>query len=285
MPNRYQRGFVRLRGKSRKVWYGIFREDVHTPDGIQRPQRQVRLGTLVELPTKFAARNKLAELMSGAEKKPAPMDMKFSDLVDRWKKSEGPTMKGSTFEHYVNALSTYVVPVFGDRKIAEITREEIQNFLVEQAKKYSKSTLRSMRIVLSLTLGWAQANKWVESPCVRIKLPRETGGRKVKRTVLTPEQVGQIAGELQEPYATLVIVLYVTGLRICEAAALQWTDLQDGVLSINRRVYNRKVDTVKSENSLRILPLGPCHCRAARTTAFAIRQPRMDVSVRSRYTH
>jgi len=159
MPPRYQRGFVRIRGKSRKAWYGIFREDVHTPDGIRRPQRQVRLGTLVELPTKFAARNKLAELMSGKHDAPAQMDMRFRDLVERWKAAEGPTIKESTFRHYSNALRIYVVPEFGDRKIAEINRADIQTFLNDQAKTYSTSTLRSMRVVLGLTLGWAES--WV----------------------------------------------------------------------------------------------------------------------------
>src|SRR5438045_2622750 len=59
-PNRYQRGSVALRGEV-KTWYGTFREDVVTPSGTERRQRQVRLGTLLELPNKNAATNKLAE--------------------------------------------------------------------------------------------------------------------------------------------------------------------------------------------------------------------------------
>src|SRR5882672_9877831 len=61
-PNRYQRGSVTLRGKN-KVWYGTFREDVVTPNGTERRQRKICLGTLAEIPTKNAATNKLAELM------------------------------------------------------------------------------------------------------------------------------------------------------------------------------------------------------------------------------
>src|SRR5215470_11394794 len=40
MPARYQRGYVRLRGKQ-KVWYGLYREDSQNPDGsFRRIQRQ-----------------------------------------------------------------------------------------------------------------------------------------------------------------------------------------------------------------------------------------------------
>lgn len=254
MISRYQRGFVYQRGR-KKVWYGIFREDIRTSTGMERRQLQVRLGTPAELPTKNAARNKLTELMTAKEAQPS-VAITFSELVNRWSKAEGPTMKESTFAHYLHALHKYVVPAFGDKEISGINREQIQAFLAAQAQAYSASSLRSMRVVLGLTLGWAEACRWIErNPCVKIKLPKQTGGRRVKRTVLTPEQVGKIAGNLEEPYATLVILLYVTGLRISEAVALQWADLQDGVLSVSRRIYERKAGEVKSLKSVRKLPL------------------------------
>ena len=258
MISRYQRGFVHQRGRS-KIWYGCFREDVRTPDGkIKRYRRQVRLGTVAELPTKAAARIKLAEVMSVKEKQPLPTDMTFRELVDKWKAAEGPTIKESSFRHYSNALRICVVPEFGDCKIADINRAGIQTWLNNQAHKYSESTLRSMRVVLGLTLGWAESCEWIEkNPCEKIKLPKQTGGRRARRTFLTAEQVDAIARNLEEPYATLVLLLYCTGLRISEAAALKWTDLQRNVLSVSRRIYERKIGEVKSLRSVRKLVLDP----------------------------
>jgi integrase len=46
----------------------------------------------------------------------------------------------------------------------------------------------------------------------------------VLRTFLTATQIMQISENLKEPYATLVPFLYVTGLRIGEAAAVKWSD-------------------------------------------------------------
>jgi len=85
-------------------------------------------------------------------------------------------MKTTTFRHYRNALRAYVLPKFADRMISNINREDIQALLAEKATKYSCSALRSMRVVIGLTLGWASDCCWLErNPCTRIKLPQQTG--------------------------------------------------------------------------------------------------------------
>ncbi len=239
-----------------KVWYGMYREDVRTADGqLERRQHNIRLGTLADLPTKTAARNRLAELLKFS---PATPDMSFKELAERWEKAEGSTLKTTTLRHYKNALRAYLLPRFGERKIAEINREDIQTFLAEQAHKFSESTLRSMRVVLGLTLGWANNCGWLEkNPCTRVKLPKRTGGRRVTRTVLTAEQVNAIEGKLKEPYATLVLFLAASGLRIGEALAIKWTDFNDNVLHVTQRIYDGELDAVKSKRSERKLPIDP----------------------------
>lgn len=44
-------------------------------------------------------------------------------------------------------------------------------------------------------------------------------------------------------------------LRIGEAAGVRWSDIDDNVLSIVGRVYNRKVDDLKTKGPRRQLPL------------------------------
>ncbi len=256
MLSRYQRGYLYQTGKKLKVWYGMYREDVRKPDGqIERRQHHIRLGTLAELSTKSAARNRLLELLKTSPAKP---EMSFQELAERWEKAEGSTMKATTLCHHKNTLRAYVLPKFGERKITEINREDVQTFLAEKAPKYSESTLRSMRVVLGLTLGWATNCGWLDkNPCTRVKLPKRTGGRRVTRTVLISEQVNAIAQKLKEPYATLVLFLSVSGLRIGEALAIKWLDFKNDVLHVTRRIYEGDVDTVKSKRSDRKLPIDP----------------------------
>lgn len=253
---RYQRGSVYQKGRRLKVWYGVFREDMRNPQGqVKRRQRKVRLGTLAELPTKNAARNRLTEFLKNSS---GGTDMSFQELVERWQKAEGTTLKPTTLSHYQNALRAYVLPKFGRRKVNTINREDIQMFLAEQAPKYSESTLRSMRVVLGLTLGWASDCGWLEkNPCTRVRLPKRVGGRKVTRTVLTADQVAAIANKLNDPYATLVLFLAGSGLRIGEALAIKWSDFTGNLLHVVRRVYEGDVDSVKSRRSQRVLPIDP----------------------------
>ena len=256
MLSRYQRGYVFQSGKKAKVWYGIFREDIRNPDGkIERRQRKIRLGSLAELPTKNAARDRLSDLLRSST---GSSNMSFQELTERWEKAEGVTMKTTTRNHYQNALRSYVLPTFGARKIGAINREDVQMFLADQARRYSQSSLRSMKVVLGLTLGWAFDCGWLnKNPCTRLRLPRRTGGRTVTRSVLTVEQINALVEKLKEPYATLVLFLAASGTRIGEAIALKRSDFFDNVVHITRRICDGDVDAVKSKTSERKLPLDP----------------------------
>jgi len=256
MPSRYQRGYVYQSGSKRKVWYGMFREDIRTPDGqIERRQRKIRLGSMAELPTKNAARERLSDLLRVSS---TTTDMSFQELAERWEKAEGPTMTPPTFGHYHNALNAYLLPTFANRKIASINREEVQTFLAQQASSYSKSSLRSMKVVLGLMFGWACDCGWLpKNPCTRLKLPRVTGGRKVIRAILTAERTLAIVARLPEPYATLVLFIAALGLRIGEAIAVKFSDFKGGVLHVCRRIYDGEVDALTDTASERYLPVDP----------------------------
>ena len=122
MVNRYQRGGIYVRGK-KKMYYGTFRID--TPEG--RRSVNIPLGTIKELTTKAAARKKLdeviAEIMKPHAVLPSAKSMKFSELVEKWKASEGVSMGGSTLAHYSNALRAYVMPTLKDRTLDSIQRD------------------------------------------------------------------------------------------------------------------------------------------------------------------
>lgn len=184
--------------------------------------------------------------------------MALSDLFAKWKKVASASLKKTTYEHYVNAVTAYVVPVFGDREITCIERYELESFFSTQAAKYSRSTIRSMRISLGVLLSYAVRNGWLkEDPSKGVKLPRaeNCAGRRVQRKVLTPSQTTSIAEKLSEPYATLLLFLAVTGLRIGEALAIKWSDFEGDVLDVQRRMYDGKIDTTKSRDSERRIPI------------------------------
>lgn len=268
---RWQQGSVYKTGKRTKMWYGMWREEFSDADGnVKRRQRNVKLGPVTELPTRAAAREALARRI-GASQKPK-VEMTLSDLFGRWQKVASLSLKTSTYAHYVNALKSYVVPAFGNREIASIERYEIESFFATKAAKYSRSTIRSMRISLGVLLAYAVRNEWLkEDPSKGVKLPRaeNCAGRRVQRKVLSPSQTSSIAEKLSEPYATLVLFLAVTGLRIGEAIAIKWSDFDGDVLHVQRRMYDGKVDTTKSRDSKRRIPIPPALLERMKTLGNA----------------
>lgn len=82
--------------------------------------------------------------------------------------------------------------------------------------------------------------------------------RKIRKARnLTPEQFHALLKELREPFATVALLCVCLGLRISEALALQWSDLDwlGSRLSIKRGIVEQIVDDVKTECSAKTFPL------------------------------
>jgi integrase len=153
-------------------------------------------------------------------------------------------------------LRSLVLPHWKERSIDSIQREDVTNLLNSQAAKYSRSSLKSMRLVVTMRLAWAERNSFIKRPngwLDGIKLPRKTGGRKVVRTELEPSQTLGIIQQLKEPYSTLVLFLGLCGRRIEEAIGIKPADLDDNnVLHIRRVIYKGRVEELEKEQ---VLPL------------------------------
>jgi len=55
-------------------------------------------------------------------------------------------------------------PAFADRKIRSINRKAVQDCLTQQAEKYIRSWLRSLCLVMRMTLAWAERNGYILQP-------------------------------------------------------------------------------------------------------------------------
>jgi integrase len=249
IQRRYQSGSIQKRGQ---VWYGVFRADTMDADGkLERKQKRIRLGTVSDLPTKHAAKQELQKHMTLS--KPTT-EMTVSELVERWQAAVVPTLKHSTASVY-NSVLKVVLQTFGKTPITKLGRYEIELFLAAKSKTYARNTLREFRASLSRLMSWAVSNNWIEkNPVSGIKLPAGTGNE-IARNVLSPKQVNALAAKLDEPYATLILFLAATGLRVGEAIGIQWADFDGEVLNVQRRIYDGVIDTVKTESAKRSIPI------------------------------
>jgi Phage integrase, N-terminal SAM-like domain len=118
MPRRrYQRGRIISRGKKRKVWVGIFREDRVKTDGtIRRARRSVVLGTVKHV-TKLQAIEALRPYLDAVNLVAIPRakaGRTLKNFVEEWKHNVAPTLKPSTVRAAESHLRTHILPTMGE---------------------------------------------------------------------------------------------------------------------------------------------------------------------------
>lgn len=151
----------------------------------------------------------------------------------------GTSAEKSTRRSRGEALSAYFGK-FNKKKVTDIQRKDVVDFLNEQAEHYSESSSRTMRTVLRKVLNFAVQNLYIERPYGWLEnIPLdEAHGRKVVRSELTPEQSLGIISRLKEPWDTFALLIALLGRRSEEAAPLQPDDLDhEFVLHFRRIIY------------------------------------------------
>lgn len=260
--SQYQNGSLFVRGKRRKVWVARWREEVILADGsASRVMRSVVLGPLSEITRREARRLLNAHLNPVNQGQYRPEGtMLFSQFVDEcFNPGVLPTLKYATQEIYALLLRTHLTPRFGGHRLCDISRVEVQQYLLEKLKQgYAWETTNHLRHLLSKALGTAVNWDYIPSNPVRgVKMPERTLKR--PHRFLTAEEVQRLVAASNQPLRTIVILATMTGLRIGEILALRWgrIDLLRGTLLVAETCYKGHFGTPKTRASRREVPLAP----------------------------
>ena len=112
-------------------------------------------------------------------------------------------------------------------------------------------SLLNLYVLLQKMLNLAVALELLNSnPMQRVPKPKV---ERIEKPSLSPAQVKSIADNMPQNLRALVVLLYLTGLRIGEALALKWSDVDfdQSKLYVRRSVWRRKEQTPKSRKSIR----------------------------------
>ena len=139
----------------------------------------------------------------------------------------------------------------GDTPIYEVQPRAVELWLRElPLSPKSKTHVRSLMHAVVEFAMWAGMLQMGRNP---ISLVQNKGAtRKVRKArSLTAEQFHALVKELHEPFATMVLVCICCGLRISEALALRWADVDwlGSHLSIRRGIVEQKVAELKTEGT------------------------------------
>ncbi len=178
----------------------------------------------------------------------------FQAYADKWITTTVPaTCKPSTASDYEGLLKNHILPVLGCKKVTEITRLMVRDFLMSKINNgLNASTAAHMRNVISGVLNLA-----VDDEIISVNLAHRIGKisktEKMNRAIdpLTSEELSLLLETFRKNYSRqypLALTLARTGMRIGEALALQWGDIDFNgrFITIKRGFSRGRVEAPKN---------------------------------------
>lgn len=175
------------------------------------------------------------------------------EVYEQWLIIRRLEVKPSTLQTQIGVMNGFI-KVFGNEKIAKIKSTALQKYLL--AKDWSFGYRNLVRVYLTSFFNYAKKVGYFEdNPMDKVVLPK----RKItqeelelkKERYLSRQQIRLYLNILNEEgtnpiFNILVEFLYLTGLRIGEAQALRWSDIdfETRILSVKHTVQraNKKSD-------------------------------------------
>jgi integrase len=163
----------------------------------------------------------------------------------------------STQKNHQHIAAKHLLPRFGEKAIADVTRQEIQAYVAHLTQAgYAPKTIDHIHDVLSAILRTAV--KWghlEDNPARNVDLPPLRTVR--PKWALTMSQAADLLRELPPLARTMVGLAILSGLRRGELFALRWKslDLKARCLTVSEAVYEGQFGAPKTQAGLRRIPL------------------------------
>jgi len=244
----FQKGYVFTRETERGTVH-VIRYRVRSADGKWRHKAET-----VNSPRRKDAERILAERLREVNRGlRLPVEITFADYAaGHWETYISQNLKPSTQASHRSNVNAHLLPMFGKRRLSEISPVQIMDLLKNKAAAGLKpKSLLNLYVLLQKMLNLAVALELLNSnPMKRVPKPKV---ERIEKPSLTPGQVKAIADNMPQNLRALVVLLYLTGLRIGEALALKWLDVDfdQSKLFVRRSVWRGKEQTPKSRKSIR----------------------------------
>lgn len=169
-------------------------------------------------------------------------EQSLAAYLDDWLAARAPDLRPATLDTYRRLVRLHIVPHLGARRLLDLTPQNLQVWLGELARKEARGggrlSPRTIRFTLSvLRAALADAERLGIlglSPMRRVRAPRPQARLVPSYTLEEMRRLDLEAAHHR--LGPLFSFLWQTGLRIGEALALRWSDvdLEDGTLRVQR---------------------------------------------------
>ena len=184
--------------------------------------------------------------------------------VEDWLKHGQATAGDSTRTKNRHLCESHVLPHLGERKLRDLSAEEVDQWLATLSHTLSSSTLGQVRSCLSRSVRRAMKRNLVERNVVELcDVPRGRDGRRSKS--LTLDQARAVLTETRDdPLHCYIVVSLLTGARTEELRALRWEHVHlDGTMRGKERSlpyvrYGGRFGQVATQRPASRAGLWPC---------------------------
>jgi integrase len=174
-----------------------------------------------------------------------------------------PELKPSTRAAYASMIAAQLGPAFGKGLVHLIRAEDVNAYLARVAATLSPKTRRNLVVLLHKMLEDARASGYTATNPLRdtkaVRRPRAVRAEDDREVeILALGDVNRLLAAVTPAYHLFVLTLVSTGMRLNEATALQWGDVdhERHVIHVRRAAYQGQDYTPKSRRSARAIDVG-----------------------------
>ena len=180
-----------------------------------------------------------------------------NDVLNEYMEHQSKRVKSSTYNKLEGIMRLYIRPRFENLKIKEISNKHIATMHNELLENLSVSTVKAVHKDLSAFLNYCKRMQYIN-----VNTAQEVGNVKAKeeRSIdyWTLEEFKTFLKVVKcDKYRAFFMLMFYSGMRIGEALALTWKDIDfiNNAVNIDKRYYKTEIGTPKNESSIRVVKL------------------------------
>lgn len=188
------------------------------------------------------------------------MKITFSELLNEWLLSQKETLKEGTYYSYKSRITSMIAPFLGDKKISEMTTEDITDFTNElQEKGLSAKTVKlAITVVRNAILYGIEHYGMVDIMPNVLTLPKQ---KTIEREPLSDEEQRKFIDYALSHNVRVnlcMLLVLMTGIKVGELCGLQWKDVDFKRNSIHIRQIVYRTSRPKTEKQAPALVTQAC---------------------------
>lgn len=203
--------------------------------------------------------------------------MNFKEIFLTFIEEKRLTSKLSTVSRYYSLCNNHILPKFKDRDICTISETELTKHLLEEKKNnlrkkgiyLSQKSLSDIAILLNAIFKYSYKKKFIKEK-INISVPKNFQNMVQIFTSNDKNKIKDYIFNNTTYYGIAILLSLYTGIRIGEACALTWGDinLENEIIRIDKTIQRIKnmecdkltktkiiIDTPKSDKSIRDVPI------------------------------